>query len=149
TPDDLAKIKTVYRTFWMEGLDLRFSSIGRNNASQYPSLEEMFLETSRSGKLENYLASEEQFQWPKKFEAENRLIPIVGDFAGTHALRAVAGFLKANGLRVSAFYTSNVEFYLFGAPGWERFVANVHTLPLAEDAVFIRSYFPTYGQRHP
>src|SRR5438105_4723734 len=119
TPDDLAKIKLIYQTFWKEGLDLRFSSIGRNNAAQYPTLEEMFLEASRSGKLENYLASEEQFQWLKKFESENRLIPIVGDFAGTHALRAVAAFLKANGLRVSTFYTSNVEFYLFGATGWE------------------------------
>ena len=149
TADDLAKIKIVYQTFWREGLDLRFSSIGRNNAAQYPSLEEMFLETNRSGKLENYLASEEQFQWLKKFEAENRLIPIVGDFAGTHALRRVAAFLRSNGLRVSAFYTSNVEFYLFGASGWERFVANVQALPWTDDAVFIRAYFPTYGRRHP
>jgi hypothetical protein len=147
--DDLDKIKVVYQTFWQEGLGLRFSSIGRNNAAQYPTLAEMFLETSRSGKLENFAASEEQFQWLKKFEAENRLIPIVGDFAGTHALRTVATFLKTNGLRVSTFYTSNVEFYLFGAGGWERFVANVHALPLDDDAVFIRSYFPTYGLRHP
>ena len=147
--DDLDKIKLVYETFWKEGLQLRFSSIGRNNAAQYPTLAEMFLETSKSGKLENYVASEEQFQWLKKFEAENRLIPIVGDFAGTHALRAVAAFLKTNGLRVSTFYTSNVEFYLFGATGWDRFVSNVHALPLADDAVFIRAYFPTYGLRHP
>jgi hypothetical protein len=149
TADDLAKIKLVYQTFWREGFDLSFSSIGRNNAAQYPTLEEMFLETNRSGKLENYLASEEQFQWLKRFEAENRLIPIVGDFAGTHALRHVAAFLKSNGLRVSAFYTSNVEFYLFGASGWERFVANVQALPWTDDAVFIRAYFPTYGRRHP
>jgi hypothetical protein len=147
--EDLDKIKLVYESFWKEGLQLRFSSIGRNNAGQYPTLAEMFLETSRSGKLENFVASEEQFQWLKKFEAENRLIPIVGDFAGTHALRAVAAFLKTNGLRVTTFYTSNVEFYLFGATGWDRFVANVHALPLADDAVFIRSYFPTYGRRHP
>src|SRR5207247_8893757 len=122
----------------------RSSSIGRNNAAQYPTLAEMFLETSRSGKLENYVASEEQFQWLKKFEAENRLIPIVGDFAGTHALRAVAAFLKANGLRVSTFYTSNVEFYLFGAAGWERFVANVHAFPIHDYSVFICAFFTTY-----
>jgi hypothetical protein len=149
TADDLDKIKLVYETFWREGLQLRFSSIGRNNALQYPTLAEMFLETSKSGKLENYLASEEQFQWLRKFEAENRLIPIVGDFAGTHALRAVAAFLKTSGLRVSTFYTSNVEFYLFGTTGWDGFVANVHALPLADEAVFIRSYFATYGLRHP
>ena len=105
--DDLDKIKMVYQTFWKEGLDLRFSSIGRNNAAQYPTLEEMFLETSRSGKLENYLASEEQFQWLKKFEAENRLIPIVGDFAGTHALRTVGAFLKDE--RSSHFHLLHVE----------------------------------------
>jgi hypothetical protein len=147
--EDLDKIQLVYRTFWGEGLDLRFSSIGRNNASQYPTLEEIFLETDRSGRYENFLASEDLFQWLKKFQAENRLIPIVGDFAGSHALRAVAAFLKANGLRVSAFYTSNVEFYLFGGSGWTRYVTNVHGLPLSDDAVFIRAYFPTYGRRHP
>jgi hypothetical protein len=85
----------------------------------------------------------------KKFQAENRLIPMVGDFAGSHALRAVAAFLKANSLRVSTFYASNVEFYLFGGSGWSRYVANVHALPISDDAVFIRSYFPTYGRRHP
>jgi hypothetical protein len=149
TPEDLDKIDLVYRTFSMEGLDLRFSTIGRNNASQYPTLEEMILETDRSGNYESYLASEDLFQWLKRFQAENRLIPIVGDFAGSHALRAVAAFLKANGLRVSAFYTSNVEFYLFGGASWTRYVANVQALPLSSDALFIRSYFPTYGRRHP
>jgi len=73
----------------------------------------------------------------------------VGDFAGPHAFRAVGSFLKANGLQVSAFYTSNVEFYLFGRAAWSRFVANLRSLPLAEDSVFIRSYFPTYGRPHP
>lgn len=149
TPEDLDKIELVYRTFSVEGLDLRFSTIGRNNALQYPTLEEVILETDRSGNYENYLASEDLFQWLKRFQAENRLIPIVGDFAGSHALRAVAAFLKANGLRVSAFYTSNVEFYLFGGTSWTRYVANVQALPLSSDAVFIRSYFPTYGRRHP
>jgi len=147
--DDYAKIEYVYRTFWQENLDLRFSSIGRGNASMYPSFEEMLLETDRQGRQQNYLSSEDSFQWLKKFQAENRLIPIVGDFAGPHAFRAVGSFLKANGLQVSAFYTSNVEFYLFGRAAWSRFVANLRSLPLAEDSVFIRSYFPTYGRPHP
>ena len=147
--DDYAKIEYVYRTFWQENLDLRFSSIGRGNASMYPSFEEMLLETDRQGRQQNYLSSEDLFQWLKKFQAENRLIPIVGDFAGPHAFRAVGSFLKANGLQVSAFYTSNVEFYLFGRAAWSRFVANLRSLPLAEDSVFIRSYFPTYGRPHP
>ena len=147
--DDLGKIEYVARTFWMESLDLRFSSIGRGNASMYPSLEEMLLETDRQGRQQNYLSSEELFQWLKKFQAENRLIPIVGDFAGSHAIRDFGRFLKANGLRLSVFYTSNVEFYLFGRPEWHRFVANLRSVPLADDSIFIRSYFPTYGRPHP
>ena len=147
--DDYGKIEYVYRTFWQEHLDLRFSSIGRGNASMYPSFEEMLLETDRQGRQQNYLASEESFQWLKKFQTENRLIPIVGDFAGPHAFKAVGDFLQVNGLRLSTFYTSNVEFYLFGRSTWTRYVANLRSLPIADDSIFIRSYFPTYGRPHP
>jgi hypothetical protein len=146
--DDLAKIEYVYRTFWEENLYLRFSSIGRGNALNYPTFEEMLLETDRHGREQSYLSSEELFQWLKKFEAENRLIPIVGDFAGPHALRTVGAFLKANGLHISAFYTSNVEFYLFGRSTWGRYVANVKSLPIGDESVFIRSYFAN-GPVHP
>ncbi|HLH32370.1 MAG TPA: hypothetical protein VKY31_14285 [Terriglobia bacterium] len=148
SPDDLSKIEYVYRTFWNENLELRFSSIGRGNASMYPTLEEMLLETDRQGRPQSYLSSEELFQWLKAFEAQNRLIPIVGDFAGPHALQTVGTFLKANGLHISVFYTSNVEFYLFGRPTWTRYVANVKSLPIAEDSLFIRSYFSN-GPIHP
>jgi hypothetical protein len=157
TPADLKKIEYVYRTFWEQGPELRFSSIGRNNAMNYPTLQEILLETDRQGRQQSYLSSEELFQQLKRFEAENRLIPIVGDFAGQHALKSVAAFLKSNGLRLSVFYTSNVEFYLFSASDWRyvlsgsswaRFVANVRALPLADGAVFIRSYFGN-GRPHP
>src|SRR5215471_10161033 len=112
--DDQQKIEYVYRSFHDEGLDLRFSSIGRNNASQYPTYESLLLETDRTGKLQNYLADEATFLWMKQFQAENRLIPIVGDFSGPQAFRNVAAFLSKNNLKVSTFYTSNVEYYLFG-----------------------------------
>ncbi|MBI4472810.1 MAG: hypothetical protein HY646_09095 [Acidobacteria bacterium] len=148
SPDDLGKIENVYGTFWQEGLDLRFSSIGRNNAMMYPTFEDMLLETDRQGRRQNFLSTEELFQWLKRFHAENRLIPIVGDFAGTHALKTAGAFLKANGLHVSVFYTSNVEFYLFDRPAWRRYVANVRALPVAGDSVFIRSYFGN-SRRHP
>ncbi len=145
---DLAKIEYVYRTFWEENLDLRFSSIGRGNALMYPTFEEMLLETDRQGRRQNFLSSEELFQWLKKFQAENRIIPIVGDFSGPHALKTVGAFLKSNGLRISAFYTSNVEFYLFGRPEWTRYVANLRSLPITDESIFIRSYFPN-GRPHP
>jgi hypothetical protein len=149
TAGDISKIDYIYRTFWEEGLDLRFSSLGRGNALNYPTFEEILLETDQQGRHQNYLSSDELFQWLKKFQAENRLIPIVGDFAGPHAFKAVSGFLRANGLRLSVFYTSNVEFYLFGRSTWTRYVVNLRGLPIAAGSVFIRAYFPTYGRPHP
>jgi len=143
--DDQQKIEYVYSSFHAEGLDLRFSSIGRNNASQYPTYESLLLETDRTGKLQNYLADEATFLWLKQFQAENRLVPIVGDFSGPQAFRNVAAFLSKNNLKVSTFYTSNVEYYLFGQASWKRYIDNVRALPFLEQAVFIRSYFSNNG----
>jgi len=147
--DDRSKMEYVYRTFHEEGLDLRFSSIGRNNASNYPTFQSLLLETDKAGKLQGYLSTEDLFLWLKKFEAENRLIPIVGDFAGSKALKSVGAFLRKNNLQVSTFYTSNVEYYLFQNNQWLPWVANVRGLPATSDAVFIRAYFATAGPVHP
>src|SRR5262245_4451896 len=146
--DDLAKIQYVYATFFRENLDLRFSSIGRNNASNYPTFEEMLAETDRSGRQQNYLSTEDLFLQLKKFQAENRLIPIVGDFSGPRAFKTVGAFLGRSGLQVSTFYTSNVEFYIFGGRTWASYMANVRALPMSPDAVFIRAYFSSAGPRH-
>lgn len=145
---DLAQIEHVYRTFFREALNLRFSSFGRPS-SRYPTLSELILETDREGQFQNYLSDEARFEWLQQFQRENRLIPIVGDFAGSQALRAAAEFLEEEGFEVSVFYTSNVEFYLFDLPGWQDYVANVRAFPMAEGALFIRSYFPTFGRSHP
>jgi len=146
--EDLRKIEYVYRTLHEEGLDLRFSSIGRNNAATYPTFESLLLQTDRSGQQQGYLSTEELFQWMKRFEAENRLIPIVGDFAGSKAFKAIANFLQKNGMMISTFYTSNVEYYLFENGQWRNYVANVRALPMTDDAVFIRAVFSNAGA-HP
>lgn len=149
TNKDWEDLEYVYRTLFDEGVGLRFSSIGRNNAANYPTFESLLLQTDRNGQLQGYLATEESFQWMKRFEAENRLIPIVGNFAGPKALKAVAAFLKKNGLMVSTFYTSNVEYYLFENAQWQPYVSNVRALPLSDDPVFIRAYFTNAGGVHP
>jgi hypothetical protein len=116
---------------------------------RYPRYEEVLLETDRDGNYQSFVSSEELFLRLKQFQAANRLVPIVGDFAGQRAFRNVAAFLKQHGLRVSTFYTSNVEFYLFGRREWRSYVENVRALPVSEDAVFIRAYFPSFGRIHP
>ncbi len=64
---------------------------------------------------------------------------MIGDFAGSKAIRAVAGYLKENDYRVSAFYTSNVEEYLYENQGFAPFAENVRQLPISDKSVFIRA----------
>ena len=49
-----------------------------------------------------------------------------------------ARWVREHGLTVSAFYTSNVEFYLMRDRTFPRFVANVRELPSGPDSVIIR-----------
>jgi hypothetical protein len=67
------------------------------------------------------------------------VVPVVGNFAGPTALRAIGGWLRARGARVSAFYLSNVEDYLSRDGLWMDFCRNAATLPLAPAAAAIRS----------
>ena len=46
-------------------------------------------------------------------QKRNMIVPVVGDFGGPKAIRAVGKYLKDNRATVTAFYTSNVEQYLF------------------------------------
>ena len=51
--------------------------------------------------------------------------------------------------RVSAFYTSNVEFYLFRDGIFSRFVSNLRSLPVDKRSVIIRSVFRSPYGGHP
>lgn len=145
---DLDAIEYVHRSFAGAGLSMRFSTFGRSS-SGYPSLEEILLEGDRDGQYQSYLSTEELFGELRAFQRENRLVPVVGDFAGPDALRGIARYMRAASLEASVFYVSNVEFYLFGLPEWDRYVENLSAIPFRDDAIFIRSYFPTGGPIHP
>ena len=105
--------------------------------------------TDPSGVERGFLASEENYRVLRELERKNLLIPVVGDFGGPKALRAVGQYLKDHGATVTAYYTSNVEQYLFNQGsgrgsrvingGATKFYENVGTLPLDASSVFIRS----------
>jgi hypothetical protein len=96
--------------------------------------------TDANGKNWAYLATEANFRWLKDFESKNLLVPIVGDFAGPKAIRAVGQYLKDHHAVASVFYTSNVEQYLFQqVDDWSKYYRNVETLPLDSTSTFIRS----------
>jgi hypothetical protein len=141
TEGDLATIDRFHETFARAGVGLRFNSFGRAPQSYYPTLEELILARDREGRQASYLASDEAFQVVRGMQLRNRIIPAVGDLAGDRALPAIAAFLRERGEPLSAYYTSNVEFYLANDGTLDEFLANVRRLPRAPHAVIIRSVF--------
>ncbi len=146
---DLATIDRFHRQFIDAGIALRFQSTGRAPQSSYPTYRDLLLETDRTGVRQNYLMSEADFQFLKMMETHDQVIPVVGDVSGPSALIAIGASLTARHERLSAFYTSNVEFYLFREGTFDRFVRNLNKIPHADNAVVIRSFFSGYGQPMP
>ena len=107
----------------------------------YPTYAELMVETDNRGEPRSYLSSEEAFLEVKRLEEKNLIVPVVGDFAGGKALRAVGAYLRRRRATVNVFYTSNVEFYLRETGGLPRFFDNVAALPVDRDSIFIRASF--------
>jgi hypothetical protein len=154
--DDLSSLAYVYEAFVDAGPELTYSfAVGRQGRAGYfgrrmPSYSDLMAETDALGAHRSYLASEENYRVLRDLEMNNLLVPIVGDFAGEKALRAVGTYLKAHNATVTAFYTSNVEQYLFQqADDWKHFFGNVATLPLDSKSTFIRAVFNYMGFRDP
>ena len=127
--DDLAGLEAVYQAFYASGFYVRSN----------PSYADLMTATDASGVSRSYLATEEGFQFLKDLEARNLVVPVVGDFGGPKAIRAIGTYLKARGATVNTFYLSNVEQYLYQDGKWEAFCRSVATLPLDATSTFIRS----------
>jgi hypothetical protein len=114
------------------------TTVGRfgNNMATYQTL--MISDDGR-GLNHSYLASEENFNFIKDLESRNLIVPVVGDFAGNKAIRAVGQYLKSVDGMVSAFYLSNVEQFLVDGGTWNTFCRSVDSLPHDDSSVFIRS----------
>ncbi|HET7631758.1 MAG TPA: hypothetical protein VFK16_05500 [Gemmatimonadaceae bacterium] len=142
--EDLDGIAYVYQSFVEIGPDITYSGDPtRSRSGRFmPGYATMVTETDSAGVNRGYLGSEARYQAIREFERANLLVPVVGDFAGSKALRAVGDYVREHGARVSLFYTSNVEQYLFRNPeAWRRFYANVAALPLDPGSLFIRAVF--------
>jgi hypothetical protein len=101
----------------------------------------MMTQVDPAGVNQSYLGSEERFLTLRRYELDNLIVPIVGDFAGDKALKGVGDYLRRRGLTVGTFYTSNVEDYLFRTDAWQRFFRNVAALPLDDESIIVRTYF--------
>ena len=148
TADDLRTIEYVYVAFFTAGPDLTYSFTmpGRGASMMFygrrmPTYAELMMESDGSGMQRSYLANEENYHTLRELERNNLIVPLVGDFAGDKAIRSVGQYVRDHGATVTAFYTSNVEQYLFQSDDWKKFFGNVATLPVDTASTFIRAVF--------
>jgi hypothetical protein len=138
---DLSGIEYVYRSFFRYGPNINYNSSAGGGGGGFgrASYATLMAATDEAGKFRSYLADEESFAFLKELESKNLLVPVVGNFAGPKAIRAVGRYLKSINATVSAFYLSNVEDYLGRDGIWSTFCENTSSLPLDETSTFIRS----------
>ena len=138
---DEASLEHIYSAFFDAGPQINYSyPYGGGFGRGMPTYTTLQTATDTVGKNWAYLATEGNFRWLKDFESKNLLVPVVGDFGGPKAIRAVGQYLADHHAVVSAFYTSNVEQYLFQSDSaWVRYYRSVATLPLDSTSTFIRS----------
>ena len=143
--DDLAAIEFVYSAFHDAGPDLTYNyprmSAGGYSSRRMPTYEDLMVSTDGYEQNRGYLGNEANFRTLATMQRKNLIIPVVGDFGGPKALRAVGKYLRDNRATVTAFYLSNVEQYLFQSEAWRGFFSNVATLPVDSSSTFLRAVF--------
>ncbi len=143
SPDDVAMIEHVYDIFCTAGPDVSYGTRSTGSwmgRAGYPTYGALQSGTNADSVQMAFLASEENYRTVRELELRNLIVPVVGDFAGPKAIRAVGAYLRELGLTVTAFYVSNVEQYLFRQAGAaDAFYGNVASLPIDTTSTFIRS----------
>ena len=135
---DLDRIEAIFRVFYLAGTKIQYSPYGSFGGTTQPTYAELMAATDETGQARSFLANEAAFAFIRDLERRNLVVPLVGDFAGPKTLRAIGDYARRRRATLSAFYVSNVEEYLQG-PAGRAFCANVLSLPLAAESVFIRA----------
>jgi hypothetical protein len=149
--DDLSGVERVYEEFFTRGPSIHYE-VTPGSAGSFPTYVEVMIATDDGSVQRSFLSSEDRFQTLRDLHARNMIVPVVGNFAGPKAIRAIGTYVKRHGALVGAFYVSNVEQYLLREGGIDKFCASAAMLPLDESSTFIRSErggFAPRAQRWP
>jgi hypothetical protein len=139
TAEDRASVQKVFTAFYDNGLNIQY--IFQGTAENHATYPQLMTFTDNAGKNWSYLATEENFLRLKEMQRKNLIVPVVGDFAGPKAVRAIGKYVRDNGGTINVFYVSNVEPYLFAAKVQNAFYDSVATMPLDSSSVFVRTFF--------
>jgi hypothetical protein len=143
--EDIEGMTFVFTSFSLGGPDITYNygqGMGMSRQRGMPTFADLMVATDAAGMNRGFLGTEQQYDVVRQLHLRNLIVPIVGDFAGPKALRAVGEYLRSHNAIVSAIYTSNVEQYLFREPHkWQQYYENVATLPLDSMSTFVRAVF--------
>jgi len=132
TPVDLRTIDTIVTAFYRGGPDAHLTTYGT-------SFRLLMMETDGLNRNRNFLVSDSNYQFVRQMQQKNLIVPVVGDFAGPKAMRAVAGYVRDHGAEVTGFYVSNVEEYIASPRSvWASYCRNIASLPINPTSTFIR-----------
>lgn len=137
SPIDLEDIDRALTAFYGDGPDIHFWG-SRNDDAAGPSYRLLMTAKDIRGQSRSYLSDEDAFRFVKDLQSRNLVVPVIGDFAGSKAIREVGDLVRERGDAVQAFYGSNVGIYLTNQQTG-MFCGNLATLPIGPRAVFIES----------
>ncbi len=141
--EDLQGLAGIFDAFYEAGPEISYSfpnqGYGYRGGHGMPDYSDLMVQNDGTGLDRSYLASEANYRTLRDFESKNLLVPVVGNFGGPKALKAVGQYIRDHNSFVMAFYTSNVEQYLWQDGIAPQFYNNVATLPLDSTSTFIRS----------
>lgn len=140
--EDIDGVAAAYRAFYFYGPAMNYGaslSLTGNRSGSVATYRDLMTQTDANGKYLTYLGSEETFAYIKDLQEKNLIVPVVGNFGGPKAIRAIGEYVRKVGGTISAFYVSTVEPYLKrDGDSFQRFCASVATLPMDNSSVFIR-----------
>jgi len=137
--DDERRIRSIYLTFFREGV-LTF-----NSSIESPGYTRLMTATDGEGRNWSFLASDENYNRVRAMHQKNLIVPIVGDFGGSKALRMAGQYLRDRGAVVNVFYLSNVEDYIESVRA--NYTRNIASLPVNASSLFIRTSLQANGFR--
>jgi hypothetical protein len=132
--DEWAEVATIQSRLAGPGVNARFLAL-----TMYPTFARLIQTPDRDGQPAHFLAREEFYQAVRDRQRGDRVLPLVGDFAGPSVLPRLGDWLRKHRLAVSVVYVSDVEFFLRRARTFDAYVANLARLPWAEGALIVRT----------
>lgn len=134
-PNDLDRIDLTFRIFFTAGPKVDYYGSSAVDAVR-PSYRQLMTSKDFTGASQSFLAAEERFQFVKALHTRNLIVPVVGDFGGPKAFRAIGSYVREHRGLIRSVYASNVGVYLSTQQAL-AFCGNLAALPMPTAAWFL------------